>query len=94
MYKEYFIDGLSTEMQRKITSENLTIIARVRTYNGGKNARHGEYIRMVKPETFKNGNIKRTIFEPVFTLKTIKKEHIVNRSYPHFERIVSVIVEL
>ena len=49
------------------------IKARITVYNGGKYGRPDEFIAIIKPEYFKNGNIKKTDFTIIEELETIKK---------------------
>lgn len=45
------------------------------TWNGGKKGKGGEYIAIIKPRYFANGNIKKSDFAVVKILETIKKEY-------------------
>lgn len=49
------------------------IKARITVYNGGRYGRPDEFIAIIKPEYFKNGNIKKTDFTIIEELETIKK---------------------
>lgn len=49
------------------------IKARITVYNGGKYGRPDEFIAIIKPEYFKNGNIKKSNFTIIEELETIKK---------------------
>lgn len=49
------------------------IKARITVYNCGKYGRPDEFIAIIKPEYFKNGNIKKTDFTIIEELETIKK---------------------
>ena len=51
----------------------MTVKALIRTYSGGKYGRSGEYIAIVEPKYFKNGNMKKTDFRVVEKLEVIKK---------------------
>lgn len=46
---------------------------RFTTYNGGRYGKTGEYIAIIKPVYKSNGEIKKTDFEIVEILQTIKK---------------------
>lgn len=49
------------------------IKARITVYNGGRYGRPDEFIAIIKPEYFKNGNIKKTDFTIIEELERIKK---------------------
>lgn len=49
------------------------IKARITVYNGGRYGRPDEFIAIIKPEYFKNGNIKKSDFTIIEELETIKK---------------------
>lgn len=70
----------------------MKVKAIIETYSGGRYGRSGEYIAIVEPQFFKNGNMKKTNFNVVETLETIKKgyrHHCANYS----ERIYKVMNE-
>jgi len=51
----------------------MKIKARIKTFAGGLYGRSGEYIAIVRPQFFKNGNMKKTKFTVIETLEVIKK---------------------
>lgn len=68
----------------------MTVKARIKTYAGGKWGRSGEYIAIVKPEFFKNGNMKKSNFTVVATLEVIKKGYH-HRCARYSERISRIM---
>lgn len=66
------IDYLTQEELIKI-KERGEALAHVRVFCSGKYGSGGEYLAIVKPAFFKNGNIKRTHFEVVKEITVIKK---------------------
>lgn len=73
-----------------IKNQPKTVIAKIREFNGGRYGRMGEYIAKVKPEYFKNGNVKSTIFTKLETLETIKKGYRCSNA-KQSEQIVLII---
>lgn len=62
------------EMDKRIDSEHPTRVkAVIREYNSGRYGRMGEYIAIVEPQYFKNGNIKKSGFTVIETIEQIKK---------------------
>lgn len=53
------------------------IKALIRTYSGGKWGRSGEYIAIVEPKYFKNGNMQKSGF------RVIEKLEVLKRGYHH-----------
>ena len=66
---------------------------RYTTYNGGRYGKNGEYIAIIKPRYFANGNIKKQDFEVVEILETIRKEYGYGNCN-HSKSIKEIIAEV
>lgn len=62
-----FIGGIAKE------ENEMKVKARIKTYAGGRWGRNGEYIAIVEPKFFKNGNIKKSDFRVIEVLEVVKK---------------------
>lgn len=71
----------------------MKVKALIKCYSGGKYGRIGEYIAIVEPKFFKNGNMIKTGFHVVEILETIKKGyHFPTARYT--ESIAEVLEEV
>ena len=66
------------------------MLARIKEFNGGRYGKTGEYIAEIKPEYFKNGNIKRSVFTVLDIKETIKKGYGYGNASKAWQ-IVSII---
>ena len=55
------------QIEEEMKNKPAKVKARIKIYHGGKYGRTGEKICIIKPEYFKNGNMKTTRFEKAFT---------------------------
>jgi hypothetical protein len=69
------------------------IKARITVYNGGKYGRPDEFIAIIKPEYFKNGNIKKSNFTIIEKLQTIKQGYNF-RGSAISSAVISEIIEI
>lgn len=67
-----------------------TVKARIKTYNGGKFGKSGEYVAIIIPKYFKNGNLKKSDFEVVEVLEIIKKDYGY-KTATHSETIAEIL---
>lgn len=82
---------LSTEMEKRLKEEQPEKVkAKINEYNGGKYGRSGQYIAIIKPEYFKNGNIKAQSFTVIEKVETIKKGYNYGTA-THSESICDVL---
>ena len=51
----------------------MKVKAKIGVYNGGRYGRNGEYIAVIEPRFFKNGNMKKSDFKVIETLEITKK---------------------
>ena len=65
----FFKNDKSNEAER-IRAERVKAI--IAEYNGGRYGRSGEYIAIIKPEYFNNGNMKAGGFTVIEKLETIR----------------------
>ena len=65
---------LSTEMEKRLKEEKPEKVkAVINVFNGGKYGKNGQYVAIIKPEYFGNGNIKHQSFTVVEELETLKR---------------------
>lgn len=70
----------------------MKVKATIETWSGGKYGRPGEYVAIVEPYFFKNGNMKKTGFRVIKTLEIIKKGYH-HQCANYSERIAKVMNE-
>ena len=66
------------------------IKAVIQEFNGGKYGKMGEYVAIVKPQYFKNGNMKKSGFTVDKIIETRKKGYGYS-GCAHAERIAKVL---
>ena len=81
---------LSKMYEEVCKTQPKAIKAEITEYNGGKYGRSGQYIAIVKPQYFKNGNLKKTDFTVVEKIEEIKKGYGYG-SATHTEAITDIL---
>lgn len=67
------------------------IKARITEYNGGRYGRSGEYVAIIEPQYFKNGNMRKSDFRVVEVLEIRRKGYRANCCATHTESIAEVM---
>ena len=81
---------MTIAIEKAMKNQPVKVKARIREFNGGKYGRSGEYIAIIEPEYFKNGNYKKGSFRVVERLETIKKGYGYG-SCTHSEQIADIL---
>ena len=81
---------MTTTISKAMESKPSKVKAIIREYNGGKYGRTGEYIAIVKPHYFKNGNYKKQSFDVVEVIEVIKKGYGYS-GCNHSEQIADIL---
>ena len=71
----------------------MKVKAIIREYNGGRYGRMGEYVAIIEPAFFKNGEMKKTGFSVIEKLEVTKNGYRANGNATHTESIYKVIEE-
>lgn len=81
---------MTHEVSVAMKSRPSKVKAVVNQYNGGKYGRSGQYIAIIEPEYFKNGNYKKQSFNVVEVLKVVKKGYGYGNCN-HSEQIADIL---
>lgn len=81
---------MTNEIEKAMKNCPKRIKAVIREFNGGRYGKSGEYVAIVEPEYFKNGNYKKQTFRTIEVLEVRKKGYGYGNCN-HSEQIADII---
>ena len=81
---------MTSEIEKAMKNMPKQVKAVIREFNGGRYGRPGEYIAIIEPEYFKNGNFKKGSFHVVERLQTVRKGYGYGNC-SHSEQIADIL---